>query len=605
MGVHVRRGHQPLSRRVLAVQGEAEDRVPSAAVAPDSVEQVQAVVRIANRYRIPLWTISTGRIWATAARRRLLRQRHRRLEAHESHPRGQRQDALRRRRARRQLLRSVSLHPGAKAQGLDRSRRSRLGQPRRQCARARRRAHADARPLERRCGLEVVLANGEVLRTGMGAMPNSEVWHQYKYGFGPIVDGLFSQSNFGIVTRMGFWLMPAPEAYSRARDGRAARRLVPFMETLRVSHELRHLARHDAAREPVAELSRHRKAARSSKCRAGRRPSSSTAWRASGTCRTGARELRFWGPPKLIDAQWEYVKEKFGAIPGAPFATAAATCFRPTGSIRTIRRSIVALGIPTLRACSACCKAGAHLVLADHPDDGRSGLQGAARLRAALRRARRAGRISSRRCRGRSPARVVSSIACRWRATSSRTGRSREIFERLVEVAAENGWAEYRTHIAFMDKVAETYSFNDHAMRRFHETLKDAVDPNGILSPASPASGPRACERREHENQARGPRRVGLGTSLWRRDRAGAGGRTRPSGVRQMVHALPRCRRREAGHDCGGGALQRRQAGCARRAHRLDGCWNQDGSAKRGVRDAKVPEDGSHRGPISTRSCPT
>jgi FAD/FMN-containing dehydrogenase len=42
-------------------KGEAEDRVPSAAVAPNTVEQVQAVVRIANRYRVPLWTISTGR----------------------------------------------------------------------------------------------------------------------------------------------------------------------------------------------------------------------------------------------------------------------------------------------------------------------------------------------------------------------------------------------------------------------------------------------------------------------------------------------------------------------------------------------------------------
>ncbi len=26
------------------------------------------------------------------------------------------------------------------------------------------------------------------------------------------------------------------------------------------------------------------------------------------------------------------------------------------------------------------------------------------------------------------------------------------------------------------------YSFNNHALLRFHETLKDAVDPNGILS---------------------------------------------------------------------------------------------------------------------------
>jgi 4-cresol dehydrogenase (hydroxylating) len=27
-----------------------------------------------------------------------------------------------------------------------------------------------------------------------------------------------------------------------------------------------------------------------------------------------------------------------------------------------------------------------------------------------------------------------------------------------------------------------TYSFNNHALLRFHETLKDAIDPNGILS---------------------------------------------------------------------------------------------------------------------------
>ena len=43
----------------------------------------------------------------------------------------------------------------------------------------------------------------------------------------------------------------------------------------------------------------------------------------------------------------------------------------------------------------------------------------------------------------------------------------------------------------FMDKVAESYSFNDHAMRRFHETLKDAVDPNGILSPGKSGIWPR------------------------------------------------------------------------------------------------------------------
>jgi hypothetical protein len=34
-----------------------------------------------------------------------------------------------------------------------------------------------------------------------------------------------------------------------------------------------------------------------------------------------------------------------------------------------------------------------------------------------------------------------------------------------------------------MDEVAGQYDFNDYAYRRFIEKLKDAVDPNGILSP--------------------------------------------------------------------------------------------------------------------------
>ena len=40
---------------------EDEEIVPSAAVAPDSAEQVQAVMRIANEYKIPMYPVSTGR----------------------------------------------------------------------------------------------------------------------------------------------------------------------------------------------------------------------------------------------------------------------------------------------------------------------------------------------------------------------------------------------------------------------------------------------------------------------------------------------------------------------------------------------------------------
>ena len=63
------------------------------------------------------------------------------------------------------------------------------------------------------CGMEVVLPSGEVLRTGMGAMPGNRAWHVYKRSLGPSLDTLFMQSNFGIVTKMGVWLMPYPECY--------------------------------------------------------------------------------------------------------------------------------------------------------------------------------------------------------------------------------------------------------------------------------------------------------------------------------------------------------------------------------------------------------
>lgn len=44
-------------------------------------------------------------------------------------------------------------------------------------------------------------------------MPKSRTWQHFKYGYGPYVDGLFSQSNFGVATKMGVWLMSEPEAY--------------------------------------------------------------------------------------------------------------------------------------------------------------------------------------------------------------------------------------------------------------------------------------------------------------------------------------------------------------------------------------------------------
>ncbi|MGH6689117.1 MAG: FAD-binding oxidoreductase [Gammaproteobacteria bacterium] len=62
-------------------------------------------------------------------------------------------------------------------------------------------------------GLEVVLGTGEVVQTGFGHFAEAKAAHVFPYGVGPYIDGLFTQSNFGIVTRAGLWLLPKPEAF--------------------------------------------------------------------------------------------------------------------------------------------------------------------------------------------------------------------------------------------------------------------------------------------------------------------------------------------------------------------------------------------------------
>ncbi|MCO6431163.1 MAG: FAD-binding oxidoreductase [Deltaproteobacteria bacterium] len=62
-------------------------------------------------------------------------------------------------------------------------------------------------------GMEVMLANGRTVTTGFGRFENAKTTYLYKWGIGPVLDGLFTQSNFGIVTKVGVWLMPEPEYF--------------------------------------------------------------------------------------------------------------------------------------------------------------------------------------------------------------------------------------------------------------------------------------------------------------------------------------------------------------------------------------------------------
>jgi 4-cresol dehydrogenase (hydroxylating) len=60
-------------------------------------------------------------------------------------------------------------------------------------------------------GLEVVTGAGQVLRTGFRRLgEDSPLAHCHPFGLGPMLDGLFFQGNFGIVTSACFRLKPRP-----------------------------------------------------------------------------------------------------------------------------------------------------------------------------------------------------------------------------------------------------------------------------------------------------------------------------------------------------------------------------------------------------------
>ncbi len=93
------------------------------------------------------------------------------------------------------------------------------------------------------CGLQVVLADGEVIETGSASFAGSLAAAAHRWGVGPSLDGLFSQSNLGVVTRMTVWLMPEPEAFAafffRVEDPHGLPALIDSLRELRMREVLR------------------------------------------------------------------------------------------------------------------------------------------------------------------------------------------------------------------------------------------------------------------------------------------------------------------------------------------------------------------------------
>ena len=331
--------------------GEAEERKASAAVAPSSVEQVQGIVKIANQYGLPLYPISTGRnlTYGGAAPAYSgsvvvdLKRMNRILDVSARdktclvEPGVSYFDLYRHLRTNKIPLWIDTADPGwggLVGNALDRG----GGYTDIEF-----RDHFDAH-----CGMEVVLPTGEVVRTGMGASPQAKTWQLFKYGLGPWVDGIFSQSNFGIVTKMGFWLMEEPEAALQVAVTVPKRRdVVPLVDTL---HSL--MCAHTVPSQvnvvsPLmagnnAEMLRLRGSGGASDEQWDRYAAS------AGGAPFWAAQFVYYGPRNVIAAQWQHTKDRFAGIAGVRFRETASYTFPLTDEQVEAVADKARYGIPSL-----------------------------------------------------------------------------------------------------------------------------------------------------------------------------------------------------------------------------------------------------------------
>lgn len=446
--------------------GEPEERLASAAVAPDTVEQVQAVMRTANKYRIPMYPISTGRNLAYGGSAPVysgsvvldLKRMNRVLEVNEPNAYALVEPGVN----------YFDLYNYIHEHGLDLwidtpdpGWGSVIGNaldggggwtayPYRD--------HFGAH-----CGLEVVLADGEIVRTGMGAAPNSGTWQQNKWGYGPWVDGLFRQGNMGVVTKMGIWLMPRPDAYLTGTvEVVNDKDVIPLIDTLNLLENL-HVVNG------------------STQLNAGF--GNGPAW---------SLEIPIYGPANVVRAQMDYVREKYASIKGSRFVEdkIIMTPLSQTDRARVPR--IVAFGIPNLSTFSILGRspqqpnpAGGHIGFSPIlPRNGRELLKFRDFYRDNL------DAVSG----GENLGIIGPVFMTIWERSlvglimfpvykdATKNRKIRTAFKRWAALAAAQGWTEYRAPAVYQDLISDTYSYNHHALRRLREKIKDAVDPNGIIS---------------------------------------------------------------------------------------------------------------------------
>jgi 4-cresol dehydrogenase (hydroxylating) len=453
--------------------------VPVGAVAPQSVEEVQAIVRIANHYRQPLWTVSTGK----------------NLGYGSATPATSGQMVLDLKRMNRILnvdpdLATALVEPGVTYQQLqdyldehkiplwlDVPTIGPIASP-------------VGNTLDRgvgytpygdhftfQCGMEVVLPNGDVMRTGMGSIKNSTTWQAFKWGYGPYVDGLFTQSNFGICTKMGMWLMPKPPCYKpfmiRHAEMSDVARIVEAMRPLRVASLIPNVNLMMGAAYQLAMFNRR-----------------SDVWQGEGSATdeavkkaAKANDLGMWNTYFALYGTDESVAAIEPIVRGALTASG--------GEVLTEKEMG---GNPWFHHHATLMRGGLNLDeigLARWKGNG-GGLAWFAPVAPAKGDETARQTALAKEILGKYGFDYTAAYAIGWRELHhiiallfDKTDPAEEqkadtCYREMVTRFGEQGWASYRTGVPSMDLVAAQYG---QVNRDFNKLLKNAIDPKGILAP--------------------------------------------------------------------------------------------------------------------------
>ena len=476
-------------RDPYAIVDEAHFR-PSASIAPDGVEEIRAILNIANDFNIPLWPVSCGKNLAYGgAAPRLpgsvvldLKRMNRVLEVNEKfgyalvEPGVSFYDLYNHIQARGIKLWLDVPDPGWGSVVGTTLERGAGYTP-----------YGDH--FMRQCGMEVVLADGDVVRTGMGSMPGNNTWQLFKYGFGPYHDGIFTQSNYGIVTKLGVWLMPEPPGYrpylitfQRDEDIEQA---VEVIRPLKVNLVIQNAA---TIRDLhlVASLNTSR-----TEYYDGDGPlPDSIRRKIMADHDIGAWNFyaALYGPPKIMDAHWEIIRDSFASIPGAEFYFPED---RKNKNDVLHHRAKTMAGVPTLTEFGLVNWVGGGGHIDFSPVSPTTGPDAIKQFNMVKQRAHEHGFD------------YMGVFIVGWREMHhiytlvfdkndpEKKQRAYRLFDVLIREAAAAGYGEYRTHLAFMDQIADTYNWNDNSLARLNNKLKDALDPNGILAPGKQGIWPK------------------------------------------------------------------------------------------------------------------